>query len=135
MNSSKQLKLIKRIKFISNSQKHNFLKEYKDCCGEIGTLSKVHHTTISQNLTPAVTSARKIPITLLKTLKLELGRMQRLDIVEPVSEPAKWVNPLMTVGKSNGKLWICQDPKYLNQAIRHTNIVNSQLQKSFLLNA
>ena len=30
--------------------------------------------------------------------------MQRLDIVEPVSEPAKWVNPLMTVGKSNGKL-------------------------------
>ena len=44
--------------------------------------------------------------------------MQRLDIVEPVSEPTDWVNNLITVEKSNDKLGICLDPKYLSQVIR-----------------
>ena len=44
--------------------------------------------------------------------------MQRLDIVEPVSEPTDWVNHLITVDKPNGELGICLDPKYLSQAIR-----------------
>ena len=45
LNSNKQLNLIKTILSISNSQKRNFLDEYKDCFGEIGTLPKVHHIT------------------------------------------------------------------------------------------
>ena len=91
LNSSKQLNLIKRILSISNSQKRNFLNEYKDCFGEIGTLPKVHHITIDQNITPVVTPAREIPIVLLDKLKLELERMQRLDIIQPVNEPTEWV--------------------------------------------
>ena len=86
LNSSKQLNLIKRILSISNSQKRNFLNKYKDCFGEIGTLHKVHHITIDQNITLFVTLARKIPIALLCKLKLELERMRRLDKIEPVSE-------------------------------------------------
>ena len=112
LNSSKQLNLIKRILPISNSQKVNFLNEYKDCFDEISTLPKVHHITIDQNITPAVTPARKIPIAFLDKLKLELERMRRLDIIEPVNEPTKWVNHLIKVEKSNGKLQICLDPKH-----------------------
>ena len=85
MNSRKQLNLNKRILSISNFQKQNFLNEYKDCFGEIGTLCKVHHITIDQNITPAVTPARNIPIALLDKLKLELKRMRRLDIIEPIN--------------------------------------------------
>ena len=118
LNSSKQLNLIKRILSISNSQKRNFLNEYKDCFGEIGTLPKVHHITIDQNIIPVVTPARKIPIALLDKLKLELERMRRLDIIEPVNDPTEWVNPLIIVEKTNGKLRICLDPKHLNQAIK-----------------
>ena len=75
LNSSKQLNLIKRIFSISNSQKQDFLNEYKDCFGEIGTLHNVHHITIDQNITPVVTHAWKIPIALLDKLKLEFERM------------------------------------------------------------
>ena len=44
--------------------------------------------------------------------------MQRLDIVEPESDPTERVNPLMIVEKPNGKLRICLDPKHLNQVIK-----------------
>ena len=43
--------------------------------------------------------------------------MWKLDIVEPVSEPTQYVNPLIIVEKPNNKLRIWLDPKYLNQAI------------------
>ena len=118
LNSSKQLNLIKRILSTSNSQKRNLLNEYKDCFGERGTLPRVCHITIDQNITPVVIPARKIPIALLDKLKLELARMRRHDIVEPISESTEWVNPLIIVEKPNGKLRICLNPKYLNQAIR-----------------
>ena len=129
LNSSKQLNLIKRILSISNSQKRDFLNEYKDCFSEIGTLPKIHHITIDQNITPVVTPARKILIALLDKLKLELERMRRLDIIEQVNEPTEWVNPLLIVEKSNGKLRICLDPKHLNQAIKHQHYKLSTAEK------
>ena len=45
--------------------------------------------------------------------------MQRLDILEPISELMEGVNPLVIVEKPNGKLWICVDFKHLNQAARY----------------
>ena len=43
--------------------------------------------------------------------------MQRPEIVWPVSELTKRVNPLVIV-KRNGKLGIGVDPKHLNQSIK-----------------
>ena len=117
LNSRKQLNPIERILSISNSQKRNFLNEYKDYFVEIGTLPKFYHITIDQNIIPVVTLATKDPLALLDKPKLELERMQRVDIVEPVSEWSNWVNPLIIVKKPNGELWICLDPKYSNQAM------------------
>ena len=72
LNSGKPLNLIKKILSISNSQKCNFLNEYKNCLWEIGTLPKFHNITIDQNITPVLNFARRIPIFLLDKLKLEL---------------------------------------------------------------
>ena len=44
--------------------------------------------------------------------------MIKLDVIEPVSEPTEWVNPLVTVEKPNGKLRVCLDPRDLNKAIK-----------------
>ena len=44
--------------------------------------------------------------------------MQRLGTVEPVRELTNWLNPLLIFEKRNKKMWICLDPKHLNQAIR-----------------
>ena len=47
--------------------------------------------------------------------------MIKLDVIEPVSEPAEWENPLVTVEKPNGKLRMCLDPRDLNKAIKGQN--------------
>ena len=101
-NFSRQSNPIKSKRSIFNSQKYN-----------------IHHITIDQNIAAIITPARKIPITLLDKLKFELEIMQRLDILEPVSELTEWVNPLVIVEKPNGKFRICVDFKYLNQAARY----------------
>ena len=44
--------------------------------------------------------------------------MIKLDVIEPISEPAEWVNPLVTVEKPSRKLRVCLDPKDLNKAIK-----------------
>ena len=94
-----RIDLIQIILSVSNSQKHNFLYEFKVCFGE-----KVHYITIDQNLTSFITPAGKILIALLDKVKLELEIMWRLDMAEPVSEPTEWVNPMIIVEKLNGKL-------------------------------
>ena len=44
--------------------------------------------------------------------------MEKLDIIEKISEPTYWVNSLVIVSKPNGKLRICIDPRDLNRAIK-----------------
>ena len=47
-----------------------------------------------------------------------MDRIIKLDVIEPVSEPTEWVNPLVTVEKPNVKLRVCLDPRDLNKAIK-----------------
>ena len=121
-NSSRQLNLIERKPSISNSEKRNFWSvnpwRHTSCFGEIRTLWKALLITIDQNITAVVTPARKTLIAMLDQLKSELEIVQRPEIVWPVSELTKWINPLVIVKKPNGKLGICVDPKHLNQSIK-----------------
>ncbi len=39
-------------------------------------------------------------------------------MIAKIEEPAQWVNPIVIVEKSNGKLRICLDPRDLNTAVR-----------------
>ena len=48
--------------------------------------------------------------------------MVDLDIKEPVDEPTDWVNGLVIVKKTNGKLRICLDSRTLNQAIKREHL-------------
>ena len=106
LESCENLKLIKRI-YSVELKENLFLSEFSDCFGEIGTLNKTHHIENKENFTPVVTSVRRIPHSLKPKVEKELKRM---DIIEPVDEPTDWVNGLVIVKKSNGKLQICFDP-------------------------
>ena len=115
---------LNRIKHISaiNVSGEQFLSEFSDCFGEIGTLKNTHHIEIKDNVTPVVTPVRKIPLALKPKLEMELKRMVDLDITEPVQKPTDWVNGLVLVEKLNGKLRICLDPRPLNKAIKREHI-------------
>ena len=115
--TSESLNLIKRISAINVSDEQ-FLSEFSDCFGEIGTLKNTHHIEIKENRTPVVTPVRKIPLALKPKLEKELKCMVDLDIIEPVQKPNHWVNGLVAFKKPNGKLRVGLDPKSLNKAIK-----------------
>ena len=55
--TSESLNLIKRISAI-NVSGEQFLSEFSDCFGEIGTLKNTHHIEIKDNVTPLVTPVK-----------------------------------------------------------------------------
>ena len=115
--ASESLNLIKHISAVIVSDEQ-FLFEFSNCFGEIGTLKNTHHIEIKENRTPVVTPVRKIPLALKPKLEKELKCMVDLDIIEPVQKPNDWVNGLVAFKKPNGKLPVCLDPKSLNKAIK-----------------
>ena len=81
-------------------------------------MPEVHHINLKPDVTPVVHPPRRIPYALRDKLRDQLQHMEKLDIIEKVSEPTDWVNSLVIVSKANGKLRICIDPRDLNRAIK-----------------
>ena len=106
---SESLSLIERISVVNVSDEQ-FLSEFSDCFGEIGTLKNIHIIEIKDNVTPVITPVRKIPLALKLKLVKELKRMVHLDIIEPIQKSTDWVNGLAVVEKPNGKIRVCVDP-------------------------
>ena len=115
LQACQRLNLVKRIDTNSNS---DFINEYSDCFGEIGTLNTTHHIFTDPDVPPVIDACRKVPIALQPRLKAELQRMEDLKIIKPVTEPTEWVSSMAIAYKPNGNLRICLDPRNLNKAIK-----------------
>ena len=105
--------LIKHIMAIDTELPES-LAEFEDCFGELGCLPEVHHINLKPGVTPVVQEPRRIPYALCDKLRDQLQHMEKLDIIEKVSEPTDWVKSLVIVSKPNGKRRISIDPRYLN---------------------
>lgn len=57
---------------------------------------------------------RKIPHSLRDAVKLELDAMEKMGVIEPISEPTPVLNALVIV-RQKGKLRICIDPSQVNK--------------------
>ena len=79
--TSESLNLVTCISAVNVSDEQ-FLSEFSDCFGEIGTLKNTHHIEIKDNVTPVVTPVRKIPLALKPKLEKELKSIADLDIIE-----------------------------------------------------
>ena len=71
---------------------------------------------------PVINSSCRVPIALKDEIKAELASMEHQGVIEKVQEgqpiATDWVNSIVYQQKSNGKLWICLDPRDLNTAIK-----------------
>ena len=121
LKMSKNLNLIKRVLHVSSSVA-NFAEEYSNSFGEIGCLPGTHHITIDETATPIIHPSRRVPHSLKPKLKEELQRKVNLKVIKPVSDPSDWVNSMVIVEKSNGKLRICLDPRDPNQVIKRHHL-------------
>ena len=43
--------------------------------------------------------------------------MEKLGVITKVTDPTEWVSSLVFIGKPNGKVRVCLDPRNLNKAI------------------
>ena len=116
LDSGVKLKLIQRVTNITQDNHPNFFAKFNDCFGDIDSSPKTHNISIKPEVTPTISPTRRLPIALCDKFKSKLDRVIKLDVIEPLSKPNEWVNPLVTVEKPNGKLRVCLelDPLYHN---------------------
>ena len=84
---------------------------------ELEALPGTVHHEVEQGITPVVAPPRRVSKSLKNKLKEELDRLQRLEVIAPISEPTPWVSSLAVAVKS-GALRICIDPRPLNTALK-----------------
>ncbi|XP_052820412.1 uncharacterized protein K02A2.6-like [Mya arenaria] len=107
--------------------KDKVLSKYADVFEGIGQLPGECEIHLHKNVLPVVHPPRKVPVAIKDKLKVELDRMEHLNVTCKVTEPTDWVNSLVTVEKANGSLRICLDPKDLNDAIKRPHYPNKTL--------
>ena len=97
----------------------NITEEYTDVFKGIGLFPGECSIHLKPNATPVVCPPRRIPFALRRQLKDELDEMEKIGVIQKVTEPTDWVNALVVVEKpKTGKLRICLDPRPLNDAIQ-----------------
>ena len=105
LQACEKLNLISRVMSVESSAK-SLLKEYNDVFEGIGQLDGYHHIEIDELVPPVIHPPRRVPIALRDKLKGEIERMEKLEIIKKVEEPTEWVNSMVVVEKSDGKLKI-----------------------------
>lgn len=98
--------------------KQSVTKQYPQLFKGIGSLSGVCRIHLQPGAKPIVHPPRKIPVSLQDRCKAELDRMEKMGVIEKVSKPTEWVNSMVLVEKSQGKLRVCLDPTDLNKSIK-----------------
>ncbi|KAK9539543.1 hypothetical protein VZT92_004643 [Zoarces viviparus] len=94
-------------------------EEFADVFKGIGLFPGECTFHLKPSAIPVVCPPCCIPYDLRNRLKDELDEMEKMDIIQKVTEPTEWVNALVAVEKpKTGKLRVCLDPRPLNKAIQ-----------------
>jgi len=99
--------------------KDYLLQEYADVFQGIGTLpGGPYRIQLKEGHKPVQHPPRQVAVSLKPPYKAELKRLTQLGVIKEVKEHTEWINLIVPVKKPDGSLWLCLDPKDLNQAIK-----------------
>ncbi|XP_022826768.1 uncharacterized protein K02A2.6-like [Spodoptera litura] len=76
---------------------------------------------IDDTIKPVVQPYRRIPIPLEQKVNEKIQELLDWDIIEEVSQPSRWVSPVVPILKENGELRLCVDMRRANAAILREN--------------
>jgi len=94
-------------------------KEYFGLFNGLGVMPEVFKITMKDNVKSyRLCAPRTIAAGLKDKAKLELDKMLKLDVIEPVEEPTEWCSGLTIAPKSNGKIRMCVDLTMLNKGVQ-----------------
>lgn len=96
------------------------LTQYKDLfTEELGELPITYSMTVDPSIQPVVRAAHRIPVAMQERVKAELGRMQSIGVITPVTEPTDWVSSMVAAHKKGKQeIRLCINPKDLNTALK-----------------
>ena len=99
--------------------KPEILKRYESVFADrIGTLEGEAHLALDHCVSPVILPSRNIAASLRPRVKKELNRMARLGVIAFIDEHTDWASQIVVVErKSDDRVRICIDPKYLNNAL------------------
>ncbi|KAK7865355.1 hypothetical protein R5R35_006836 [Gryllus longicercus] len=115
---------------VSEIKLETVFSTHRDLFRGIGDISiKKCKIVLKDDAVPKVSACRKIPFKLRDKVKDELNRMEKLNIIQKVTAPTDWVNPIVVVNKPDKNVRICLDPFELNNAIKreHFKLIFVQL--------
>ena len=113
-----ELNFISRLYSLSESAtSEEILENFSYVFEGLGRLSTEYKIQLDKVAKPVVHPPRKIPFAMKNKVKDELSRLERMRVIEKVSEPTEWVNSLVVVEKPNKKVRLCLDPRDLNRSI------------------
>ena len=71
---------------------------------ELGKFPAVEHLEIDPLVTPVKMPLRKVPLTVQDRLEPELNWLEKLGVIERVTEPTEWISGMVVTEKKNGSL-------------------------------
>ena len=72
---------------------------------------------VDESVQPVIQSNRRIPFSRREKVSEKIVELEKLDVIEKVTGPTRWLSPLVAVEKPNGDVRICIDMRQPNQAI------------------
>lgn len=114
-----ELNLISRLFSLNceNASSEEILENYRDVFEGLGCLPTEYRIRLEKDAKPVINPPRKIPYALRNKVKNELDRLEKMRVIQKVTEPTEWVNSLVVVEKPNKDVRLCLDPRELNKSI------------------
>lgn len=75
------------------------------------------HIPVDKSVIPVAQRLRRLPFATLERVEEKLKELLAKDIIEQVSEPSRWVSPMVIVVKDTGDIRLCIDMRQVNKAI------------------
>ena len=98
--------------------KLNPVQQFPSLFQGLGKLQGEYSIKLQEGAKPyALTTSQCVPIPLMKPVKAELERMEKLEVISRVSEPTDWCAGMVVVPKLNGQVHICVDLTWLNDSV------------------
>ena len=96
--------------------------KFPNCFHGLGKVKDVQvELHVVENAKPIAQKVRRLPYKLRNLIEEEIQRLLTADVIEKVTGPTPWLNPVVPVVKKNGKMRLCLDMRLTNKAIMRTN--------------
>ena len=117
--SISSLRLVKRVATVDGATTVSPKEQFPSLFQGLGQLEGEYVIELCENAKPfALTTPRRVPIPLFKSVRQELRRMEELGVIARVRQPTEWCAGMVVVPKSNSQVRICVDLTRLNESVK-----------------